>query len=130
MWREAKNTDMNSNKLRFYDASDAIRTFVEYQTTMNAPQGYDYSEALVADTTGRTFGIDEYLTLKNILQEAAKDMPYEIWAMLIDNVINDRSVRSMETTNTGARRKISAAKRMVEQCLRKRDMLHIKLEAM
>lgn len=127
MWRETKNTDMQSNKIRFYNAEDAIKTYVEFQSTMNAPSAYDYSEALVADTTGTTFGLDDYLTLKNVLQEAAKDMPYDIWVMLIQNIIDDKSIRSLESETPGAKKKISAAKRMVETSLRKRDMLVPKL---
>lgn len=123
MWRETKNTDMQSSKLRFYNAEDAIRTYVEYQTTMNSPSAYDYSEALVSDTTGQTFGITEYLTLKHVLQEAAKDLQYDCWVMLIQNVIDERSIRSMEQNQPGARKRIAVAKRVVESALRKRDML-------
>jgi hypothetical protein len=126
MWREIKNSDMNSSKMRFYDAADAIRTYVELQTTMSCASGYDYSNATTSETTGQTFGLDEYITLKSVLQEASRDMDYSLWVMLVSNVINDQSVRSLEAENPGARKKLAVAKRMVEQCLRKRDMLMVK----
>ena len=123
MWRESKNTDMQSGKIRFYNAEDALRTYIEYQTTMNSPSAYDYSEALVSDTTGQTFGMDEYLTLKSVLQEAAKDLQYDCWVLLIQNVIDEKSIRSLEAQTPGAKKRIAVAKRMVEGALRKRDML-------
>jgi hypothetical protein len=127
MWRETNSTEMQSSKLRFYDAADAIQTFVQLQTTMNSPAAYDYSEAMTSETTGHTFGLDDYITLKSVLQEASRDMPYELWAMLIENVVHNKSVRSMEAEQPGTRKRLAVAKRMVEQCLRKRDMLKQKL---
>lgn len=127
MWRESKNTDMQSNQMKFASAEHAIKVFVECQTTMNSAQGYDYREAQCSDTTGQTFGIDEYLTLKSVLQEAARDMPYELWVMMVEHVVGDRSVRSMEVELPGARKKMAVARRMVENVLRKRNMLLVRL---
>jgi len=93
---------------------------------MSCASGYDYRNATTSETTGQTFGLDEYITLKSVLQEASRDMDYSLWVMLVSNVINDQSVRSLEAENPGARKKLAVAKRMVEQCLRKRDMLMVK----
>lgn len=123
MWREIKDRDMQSNQMRFAGAEHAIQTFAELQTTMNVPGGYDYSMAQGSESTGASFGIDEYLVLKAVLQEAATDMPYELWCMLVEHCVRGKSVRSMEDEMPNARRKIAVAKRAVEQCLRRRDML-------
>ena len=127
MWREVKNTDMQSNQMRFRDAAHAIHTFVELQTTMNSPCGYDYSEAMGSDSTGQTFGLDEYLVLKSVLQEASRDMPYELWAMMIEHVVHGKSIRSLEASQPQVRKKMAVAMRAVESALRKRDMMLVRL---
>jgi IS1 family transposase len=127
MWRETNSTEMQSNKMRFFDAADAIQTFVQLQTTMNSPAAYDYSEAMTSETTGRTFGLDDYITLKSVLQEASRDMPYELWVLLIEHVVHGKSVRSMEADHPNVRKRMAVAKRTVETCLRKRDLLQARL---
>lgn len=129
-WRETKNTDMQGTRLKFIDAKDALLTFVEMQATMQSPQGYDYSEAQGSDSTGASFGIDEFLTLKAALQEASRDVEYGMWANYVEHVIHDRSLKSLDEPNgLSGRTRMAVVKRAIETVLRKRNMLLVKLEA-
>jgi hypothetical protein len=125
-WREIKTVDMQSNKLQFYDAKDALRTYMELHTTMNTARGYDYSEAVVADTTGQTFGLDEYITLKHTFQIAARDVGYDLWVIYLEHEINGKSIRSLSENDDQSRKKLAIVKRAVESELRKRNMLKVK----
>jgi hypothetical protein len=125
-WREIKNVDMQSNKLQFYDAKDALRTYLELHTTMNTARGYDYSEAVVADTTGPTFGLDEYITLKHTFQIAARDVGYELWVLYLEHEVHGKSIRSLSENDDQSRKKLAIVRRAVETELRKRNMLKVK----
>jgi hypothetical protein len=129
-WRESKNTDMQSTRLKFMDAKDALLTFIEMQQTMHSPQGYDYSDAQGSDSTGESFGIDEFLTLKSALQEASRDVDYGMWANYIEHVVHDRPLHTMnEPDGRTGRTRMAIVKRAIEGVLRKRNMLLVKLEA-
>jgi hypothetical protein len=125
-WREIKTCDMQSNKLQFYNAEDALRTYLELHSTMNSPRGYDYSDAVSSDTTGGTFGLDEYITLKGVFQIAARDVGYELWVMYLEHEVNGKSIRSLAKENDQTRKKIAIVRRAVETELRKRNLLKVK----
>jgi hypothetical protein len=123
-WREIKTTDMQSNKMKFTDAVDALNTYLELHSTMNTAKGYDYSQSVAADTTGETFGMDEYLTLKHTFQVAARDVGYDLWVMWMErNCGKGKTLKELESLLPHAKRMLAIVTRAVESELRKRNML-------